>query len=77
VKEKADSPKSLGHAVDYLTFVPDGEPTLDINLGQEIEMLRPLNIKIAVISRAYMKEIASILRAMWRATFSQLPPFTP
>lgn len=44
--------KSQGLAIDYLTFVPDGEPTLDINLGQEIDMLRPLGIKIAVISNA-------------------------
>lgn len=38
--------------VDYLTFVPDGEPTLDAGLGQSIELLRGLNIKIAVISNA-------------------------
>ncbi len=52
VKEKVDSSKSQGLAIDYLTYVPDGEPTLDINLGQEIDMLRPLGIKIAVISNA-------------------------
>jgi wyosine [tRNA(Phe)-imidazoG37] synthetase (radical SAM superfamily) len=33
-----------------LTFVPDGEPTLDVNLGREIELCKPLGIKIAVIS---------------------------
>lgn len=38
--------------VDYLTFVPDGEPTLDANLGKTIELLRGLNVKIAVISNA-------------------------
>jgi wyosine [tRNA(Phe)-imidazoG37] synthetase (radical SAM superfamily) len=52
VKEKVDSSESLGHAIDYLTFVPDGEPTLDINLGREIDMLRTLGIKIAIISNA-------------------------
>ncbi len=26
--------------VDYITFVPDGEPTLDINLGKEIRMIK-------------------------------------
>ncbi|MCK9565270.1 MAG: radical SAM protein [Methanothrix sp.] len=52
VKEKVDSSQSLGHAIDYLTFVPDGEPTLDTNLGQEIDMLRSLGIRIAVISNA-------------------------
>ena len=34
VKEKVESSQSQGLAIDYLTFVPDGEPTLDINLGQ-------------------------------------------
>jgi wyosine [tRNA(Phe)-imidazoG37] synthetase (radical SAM superfamily) len=44
--------KGLSEAIDYLTFVPDGEPTLDLNLGREIDMLRPLGIRIAVISNA-------------------------
>ena len=39
-------------SVDYLTFVPDGEPTLDVGLGKTIELLRGLNIKIAIISNA-------------------------
>ncbi|MCK4444704.1 MAG: radical SAM protein, partial [Thermoplasmata archaeon] len=38
--------------IDYLTFVPDGEPTLDINLGKEIESLKNLDIRIAVISNS-------------------------
>ncbi|MDD2309474.1 MAG: radical SAM protein [Desulfuromonadaceae bacterium] len=45
-------------AVDYLTFVADGEPTLDINLGRMIELLKPLGIKIAVITNASL---------IWRA----------
>jgi len=41
-----------GEEIDYLTFVPDGEPTLDINLGIEIAGLREFGIPIAVISNA-------------------------
>jgi wyosine [tRNA(Phe)-imidazoG37] synthetase (radical SAM superfamily) len=41
-----------GINVDYLTFVPDGEPTLDSTLGESIRALRELNIPIAVISNA-------------------------
>ncbi|HOV52245.1 MAG TPA: radical SAM protein [Methanothrix sp.] len=52
VKEKVEKSRELGMAIDYLTFVPDGEPTLDINLGREIDMLRSLGIRIAVISNA-------------------------
>ncbi len=44
--------REQGEAVDYLTFVPDGEPTLDALLGETIERLRPLDIPIAVISNA-------------------------
>jgi wyosine [tRNA(Phe)-imidazoG37] synthetase (radical SAM superfamily) len=38
--------------IDYLAFVPDGEPTLDTNLGKTIDLLKDLNIPIAVISNA-------------------------
>jgi wyosine [tRNA(Phe)-imidazoG37] synthetase (radical SAM superfamily) len=37
---------------DYLTFVPDGEPTLDINLGKEIKTLKKAGHKIAVITNS-------------------------
>ena len=52
VEDKVKRSRELGLAIDYLTFVPDGEPTLDANLGQEIRMLKPLGIKIAVISNS-------------------------
>jgi wyosine [tRNA(Phe)-imidazoG37] synthetase (radical SAM superfamily) len=42
---------SVYEPIEYLTFIPGGEPTLDINLGKAIELLRPLNIS-AVISSA-------------------------
>jgi len=38
--------------VDYLTFVPDGEPTLDSRLGQAICQLKVYKTPIAVISNA-------------------------
>jgi wyosine [tRNA(Phe)-imidazoG37] synthetase (radical SAM superfamily) len=50
--------KAAGESIDYLTFVPDGEPTLDIHLGREIELLRPLGLPIAVITNASL---------IWRA----------
>jgi wyosine [tRNA(Phe)-imidazoG37] synthetase (radical SAM superfamily) len=50
VKEKVRQAKEKGEPIDYLTFVPDGEPTLDANLGKEIELVKSLGIKIAVIS---------------------------
>jgi len=52
VETQVDKALNRNEHIDYLTFVPDGEPTLDINLGREIELLKPLGIKIAVISNA-------------------------
>ncbi len=52
VKQKIREAKEKGEPIDYLTFVPDGEPTLDANLGKEIELLEPLDLKIAVITNA-------------------------
>ena len=41
-----------GEEIDFLSFVPDGEPTLDVNLDQEIEMLRKFDRPVAVITNA-------------------------
>ncbi|NLB80688.1 MAG: radical SAM protein [Clostridiaceae bacterium] len=54
---------------DYFSFVPDGEPTLDINLGKTIELLKPYNTKIAVITNAsllWMDEVKQdLMDADW------------
>jgi wyosine [tRNA(Phe)-imidazoG37] synthetase (radical SAM superfamily) len=51
-RTKVAAARRAGEAVDYLAFVPDGEPTLDIHLGREIAQLKKLDIPIAVISNA-------------------------
>jgi wyosine [tRNA(Phe)-imidazoG37] synthetase (radical SAM superfamily) len=69
ISEQLQKVHSSDEPVDYLTFVPDGEPTLDINLGKAIDLLRPLNIPIAVISNASLlwhKDVrAAIGKADW------------
>ncbi len=52
VEKKVKEAVEKREAVDYLTFVPDGEPTLDINIGREIEILKNLGLKIAVITNS-------------------------
>lgn len=59
--------RSRGEVVDYLTFVPDGEPTLDSNLEETIEMLRPLGVKIAVISNGSLLWQPKVRRALQKA----------
>jgi len=50
VTKQVKNAQKKDEAIDYLTFVPDGEPTLDINLGREIDLLKPLGIKIGIIT---------------------------
>lgn len=66
VQRKVASAWERGEVIDYLTFVPDGEPTLDVNLGHAIALLQPLGLKIAVISNASL-----IWRADVRAELAQ------
>jgi wyosine [tRNA(Phe)-imidazoG37] synthetase (radical SAM superfamily) len=72
VKDKIDQSKEMQQAIDYLTFVPDGEPTLDINLGQEIDMLKPLGIKIAVISNSSLITDEQVRQDLGRADWVSL-----
>lgn len=55
--------------VDYVAFVPDGEPTLDANLGEEIHALKALGARVAVITNGsllWREEVrANLLRADW------------
>ncbi len=50
VDEKITNIGKADETIDYITFVPDGEPTLDLNLGEMMEMLKSYKIKIAVIT---------------------------
>lgn len=52
VAEKVRQLNKIGKKIDNITFVPDGEPTLDINIGNTIEKLKSFGIKIAVITNA-------------------------
>jgi len=52
VKSKVNETSPRNEKIDYLTFVADGEPTLDINLGNEISLLKQIGIPIAVITNS-------------------------
>jgi wyosine [tRNA(Phe)-imidazoG37] synthetase (radical SAM superfamily) len=57
VRDKVKKTTASAQSIDYLTFVADGEPTLDVHLGQTIDALKAFGIKIAVITNASL---------MWR-----------
>ena len=63
---------NAGESIDYLTFVADGEPTLDIHLGQEIELIRSSGIKIAVITNGSLVWTDSVKEHLQKADWVSL-----
>jgi wyosine [tRNA(Phe)-imidazoG37] synthetase (radical SAM superfamily) len=53
--------------IDFLSFVSDGEPTLDINLGKEIEILKDYGIPIAVITNGSLLNRSDVRRDLSKA----------
>ena len=58
--------------VDYLTFVSDGEPTLDINIINEITPLKQKGIPMAVITNASLLWREDVKEALLEADFVSL-----
>ncbi|MCK5773333.1 MAG: radical SAM protein [Thermoplasmata archaeon] len=52
VSSKVGSAEKMDQKIDYITFVPDGEPTLDIDLGRSLELISDLGVKTAVITNS-------------------------
>jgi wyosine [tRNA(Phe)-imidazoG37] synthetase (radical SAM superfamily) len=72
VKERIAEITDRGEKIDYLTFVPDGEPTLDLNLGKEIELLHDLGVKIAVITNASLLWRSDVRKDLSKADWVSL-----
>lgn len=71
-KEKIIRLKEIGEKVDFITFVPDGEPTLDINLGEEIRMLKSFSIPVAVITNSSLLFLESVRQDLYEADLVSL-----
>ncbi len=54
---------------DFLTFVSNGEPTLDINLSATIKLLRILQIPIAVITNASLLNLETVVNDLLLANW--------
>lgn len=71
VEEKLTSlPKN--EMPDYLSLVPDGEPTLDKNLGPLIDGLKQFALPVAVIYNASMLKESSVFNALLKANYVSL-----
>lgn len=67
VKSKVKDTINKGGSIDYLTFVPDGEPTLDKNLGMEIDLLKSMDIRIAIITNSSLLWLDEVRDALYKA----------
>jgi wyosine [tRNA(Phe)-imidazoG37] synthetase (radical SAM superfamily) len=72
VKKKVKNALRECEAIDYLTFVPDGEPTLDVNLGGEIDLLKSMGIKIAIITNSSLISREDVREDLMKADWVSL-----
>jgi len=72
VRIKIDEVTARNEKIDYLTFVPDGEPTLDLNISEEISSLRQTEIPTAVITNASILWQGHVIEDLLKANFISL-----
>ena len=72
VRNKIEQVERKGEHIDYIAFVPDGEPTLDADLGREIKLLKSLGVKIAVITNASLLWRDDVRRDLQQADWVSL-----
>jgi wyosine [tRNA(Phe)-imidazoG37] synthetase (radical SAM superfamily) len=69
VEEKVESARAADEWIDYLTFVPDGEPTLDRDIGEMIRALLPLGIPVAVVTNGSLLARRDVRDALMAADY--------
>jgi wyosine [tRNA(Phe)-imidazoG37] synthetase (radical SAM superfamily) len=72
VEERLQRLRCRGEGVDFLTFVAEGEPTLDAQLAGAIEGLRCFGLPVAVISNASLLRREEVRRALALADWVSL-----
>jgi len=71
VKKKLND-LSLNDLPDYLTIVPDGEPTLDVHLDELITKLKDFGFPVAVISNSSLIDDAEVQSELIKANYISL-----
>jgi wyosine [tRNA(Phe)-imidazoG37] synthetase (radical SAM superfamily) len=72
VERKVREAQLRNEKIDYLTFVPDGEPTLDISIGEEIVLLKQIGVPVAVITNASLLWLDDVREDLFEADFISL-----
>jgi wyosine [tRNA(Phe)-imidazoG37] synthetase (radical SAM superfamily) len=60
VEEQLELARRNDQRIDYLCFVPDGEPTLDANLENSIARVKEFGIPVALITNASLLQDAGL-----------------
>ena len=72
VKARIEECRQSGIPIDYLSLVPDGEPTLDLNLGTLISELKRFDLPVAVISNSSLLPSVDVQAALLQADWLSL-----
>ena len=72
IKRKIHEATIKNERIDYLTFVPDGEPTLDFNISKEIFSLKQIEMPTAVITNASLLWRDDVKEDLQKADFVSL-----
>jgi wyosine [tRNA(Phe)-imidazoG37] synthetase (radical SAM superfamily) len=72
VERKVKEADLKGEKIDYLTFVPDGEPTLDLNLGKEIFLLKEISLPKTVLTNASLLWLNEVREDLLNADYVSL-----
>jgi len=72
VARRVDKLEMEGERVDFIAFVPDGEPTLDLDLREEIAMLEDLGYPLGVITNSSLIWEEGVFEALLLADWVSL-----
>ena len=72
VQRKVAMANNRNEKIDYLTFVSDGEPTLDVNIGEEISLLKQTGISVAVLTNASLLWSSDVREDLLEADYVSL-----
>jgi len=67
VRRRVEAALRAAQPIDFLTFVPDGEPTLDVGLERSIHVLRDLGVPIAVLTNGSLLTHSDVRAALSEA----------
>jgi len=67
VRVRVEEARQSGERIDHVTFVPTGEPTLDLGLRRAIHVIRSLGIPVAVVTNGALLTNREVREALCEA----------